>query len=235
MRSLNIALALASALALGACAGGQPVSRATGGTSVGLVAVSEAPPNSAILTPQYDVQEVRVTVPRDLVVSEANAYYPLADIVWRGEERGDRYAQVKQIFSEAVGFGTSGMRKGPAVIVEVEVKRFHALTEKTRFTFGGVHSVRFNLTVRDAQTGAILEGPRYVIADVKASGGRKALAEEQAGRSQRVVIIENLSQVIRRELSKRADGSTAPQVSRGTGAPGAITVLNATRAVQLSL
>ncbi|MFN4160089.1 MAG: DUF6778 family protein [Gemmobacter sp.] len=199
-------LAMGAVLALGACAGGEPVTRAKGAGPVGFAAITEAAPGAAMLAPLYDVREVRVTVPRDLVVSEANLFYPIADIVWRGEQRGDRYSQVQQIFTESFGFGTAGMRNGPAVIVEAQVRRFHALTEKTRFTTGGVHSIRFDLTVRDAKTGAILDGPRFVIADVRASGGARAIAEDQAGRTQRVVIIENLSQIIRRELSRRLDG-----------------------------
>lgn len=235
MSKFSTAIALLSALGLAACAGGTPVSRATGTAAVGLVAITEAPPNAALLTPQYNVQEVRVTVPRDLQVSEENAYYPIADIVWRGEERGDRHDQVQRIFTDAFGFGTSGMKKGTAVIVEAEVRRFHALTEKTRFTYGGVHSVRFDLTVRDAKTGALLEGPRYVIADVLAAGGRKALAEDQAGRTQRVVIIENLAQVIRRELSLVTPATAPPDVSSSTTRPTEITPRTATRAVQMSL
>lgn len=235
MRSINVAVALASALILSACTGGLPVSRTSGGSAVGLVAISEAQPNAAVLAPKYNVQQVRVTVPQELQVSEANAYYPIADIVWRGEAHGDRHAQVRQIFTEAIGFGTSGMKSGPAVIVEAEIVRFHALTEKTRFTFGGVHSLRFNLTVRDAATGAVIDGPRFVIADIKASGGKKALVEDQAGRTQRVVIIENLSQVIRRELSRQVAAPELPPVSRIKADPTTISAQEATKAVQLSL
>lgn len=203
-------------LALAACAGGQPVARSTGAAPLGYAAITEAVPGQAMLMPRYSVQGVRVEVPRELSVSEANLFYPVADIVWRGEGRGDRYAQIQTIFLEAFGFGTTGMKSGPAVIVEARVRRFHALTEKTRYTVGGVHSIRFDLTVRDARTGAVLEGPRFVVADVKASGGSRAVAEEQAGRTQRVVIIEALSQTIRRELSQLAQ---APAASPAPAAP----------------
>jgi hypothetical protein len=205
MRTIRHLAILAMGLALTACAGGEPVTRTNGGGPVGFAAITETSPNAAMLAPQYNVREVRVEVPRDLQVSEANLFYPIADIVWRGEPRGDRHAQVQQVVTEAFGFGTAGMRTGPDVIVEARLRRFHALTEKTRFTTGGVHSIRFDLTVKDMASGAILDGPRFVIADVKASGGARAIAEDQAGRTQRVVIIETMSQVIRRELSRRID------------------------------
>lgn len=223
MRSVLGMMAGAALVVLSACAGGEPVSRATGAAPLGYAAIGEALPGTALLAPKYAVREVRVEVPRALVVSEANMFYPLADIVWRGEPRGDRYDQVQRIFTEALGFGTNGMANGPDAIVEVQARRFHALTEKTRYTTGGVHSIRFDLTVRDAKTGAILEGPRLVIADVKASGGRKAIEEDQTGRTQRVVIIENLSQVIRRELSTRIGGDPVASSAAAPVVPPAVT------------
>jgi hypothetical protein len=57
------------------------------------------------------------------------------------------------------------------------------------------------LTLRDNATGQLLDGPREIVADIKASGGAAAIAEEQAGRTQRVVTVERLAQVIRQELS----------------------------------
>ncbi len=209
MRGWRILAAMAAALMLQACAGGTPVTRASGGAPLGYAPIAEVAPGAAFLRPLYDVKEIRVDVPRTLDVSEANLFYPIADIVWRGEPRGDRYTQVRQIFSDAFGFGTSGMRQGQGVIVEVSVLRFHALTEKTRYTVGGVYSIRFDLTVRDAATGAVIEPARTVVADLKASGGARAIAEEQAGRTQRVVIVEHLAQVIRRELSARSTDATA--------------------------
>ncbi len=158
-----------------------------------------------ILAPQYDVREINVTVPDNLRVSEANMYYPIADIVWRGEPRGNRHDQVRAIFSEAFGLGTGQMKSGPAVIVDAEVQRFHSLTEKTRYSFGGVHSMRYSLTVRDAASGAVIDGPRVVVADTPASGGSRAIAEDQAGRTQRVVIVERLRASIRQELSAKVE------------------------------
>jgi hypothetical protein len=201
MRAVHPMLMIGAALALSACAGGQSVTRGNEAAPVGFSVVETATPGAQVLAPRYNVQEVRVEVPPGLRVSEANRFYPIADIVWRGEPAGDRYEQVRAIFLDAFGFGTSGMTVGQGVIVEATVQRFHALTEKTRYTVGGVHAIHFDLTVRDAATGAVLKGPRLVRVDVPAWGGRRALEEERAGRTQRVVIVEGLAQAIRRELS----------------------------------
>jgi hypothetical protein len=87
--------------------------------------------------------------------------------------------------------------------VDIEVTRFHCLTEKTRYTVGGVHSLHFMLTVRDADTGVVIDGPRAVVADVKAAGGAQAIAEDDMGMTQRVVVVQRLSEVIHRELSTK--------------------------------
>jgi hypothetical protein len=160
-----------------------------------------APRGPVVLQAEYDVKAVNVLVPQTLRVSEANTFHPSADIVWRGDAPGNRYAQVKAIFDEAAARSTATMHSGEPVVVDLEVVRFHCLTEKTRYTVGGVHSMHFMMTVRDAATGAILQGPRLVVADVKGAGGNRAVAEEQAGRTQKVVVTERLTEVLRRELS----------------------------------
>jgi hypothetical protein len=192
---------IGAALALSACVGSQPLTRGGATAPVGFAVVDTTQAGWQVLAPRYDVRQVRVEVPSDLKVSEANLFYPIADIVWREEPAGDRYGQVRAIVTEAIGFGTSGMTSGTGVIVEATVRRFHALTEKTRYTVGGVHAIHFDLTVRDAATGVLLDGPRLVKVDVPAAGGRRAIEEEQAGRTQRVVIVEGVAQAIRRELS----------------------------------
>lgn len=166
------------------------------------VAPAAARPGDTIyFESQYDVQQINISVPYSLRVSEANTFHPNADIVWRGDPLGDRHAQVKAIFETAAAAGTSTMQSGPKVAVDIEITYFHCLTEKTRYTVGGVHSMKFLLTVRDIETGAILQGPRMVVADVKASGGQRAVQEDEAGRTQKVVVTEQLTDVIRRELS----------------------------------
>lgn len=201
MKAIRIIIALGMALGLSACVGTDIASR-NAQLNSDVPYATPSTQNRVILTSQYNVAEIRINVPKSLKVSEANMFYPTADIVWRGEPRGDRHMQVHSIFTDAFGMGTAKMKSGPAVIVEATVKRFHGVTEKTRYTFGGVFNMEFDLTVRDAKTGAILDGPRFVVIDAPAAGGSAAIVEEQAGRTQRVVVIEALQAGIRRELSR---------------------------------
>lgn len=157
------------------------------------------------------VTEVRVVVPDSLIVSEDNSYYPRGDIVWHGDPPGDRHEQVQAIFEDAVARGTgagsaSADGKVP-VAVDVEVQRFHSLTPKTRYTFGGIHSIRFAIAVRDAETGYVIEGPRVIKADLKGFGGQKAIEAEHQGQTQRVRITDHLADVIHQEVFGAASAS----------------------------
>lgn len=203
MPSPRILFALPLLAALAACVSPDPASRAAvvvspqQPASIGLDATSPR----KVLKAQYDVQQVAISVPRSLRVSEANVFYPIADVVWRGEPRGDRYAQVERIFQEAAAQATVSMTEGRKVNVSIEITRFHCLTEKTRYTVGGTHALDFMMTVTDAVTGQVIDGPRAVVGDIKASGGAHAIAEDQMGRTQRVVVVSRLTEVLRRELS----------------------------------
>lgn len=200
MIRLTLPLCLAATL-LSACASGGDVSRSVNPMTDAPQAKTVTMALPMVMAPRFDVRAVSVTVPQSLSVSEANMFYPIADIVWRGEPLADRHVQVKAIFDDAATQAVAGMHQGPAAVVEIEVERFHSVTEKTRYTVGGVHDMKYRLTVRDAETGAVLDGPREVRADVKAAGGARAVAEEQAGRTQRVVIVERLVASLRQELS----------------------------------
>lgn len=211
---------LATATLLSACVASDPVSRSANTSALPSRAVVEDVAGPKVMVAQYDVKAVKVSVPKQLRVSEANLFYPVADIVWRGEPLGDRHMQVRRIFEEAAAKATARMTKGRAAVVEIEVTRFHSVTEKTRYTIGGTHSLHFNLVVRDATTGVVLDGPRKINADVKAAGGAQAVAEEQMGRTQRIVILERLEQVLRRELSAQTHDPML--VGRALGEPAAV-------------
>lgn len=215
---------LLAALGLSACAAGTPpASRGAMPAQIDINQISN--PGQQIIpvtTPvpvatAFDIEAITVNVPRKLTVSEANTFKPRADIVWRGEVRGDRHIQVQTIFVEAMTKGTAAMQTGRKVNLEIEVTKFHALTEKTRYTIGGMHEMNFVLTLRDAATGEVLDGPRDIVAGIKAAGGSQAVAEEQAGLTQRVVTVERLTQVIRRELLVQPAG--AQIVSRAVTKP----------------
>ncbi len=158
-------------------------------------------PVFGVTTPLYAVEEINVSVPDSLSVSEANGYLPSGDIVWRGDPPGDRREQVKAIFEDAFAKGTAKNPGDVPVILNVEVLRFHALTEKTRYTFGGVHSIRFALFIYSAENGMLLEEPREVQADLLGYGGSRAIAAEAKGQTQKVRITEHLAYVIDTELT----------------------------------
>lgn len=148
-----------------------------------------------------DVQEVRVRVPRSLRVSEANRYLPGGDIVWREDPPGDRHAQVAAILEQGLERGVAALPVGAVpVVLDVELTKFHALSEKARYTFGGVHAIQFTYTLRDPETGVALTEPKFVKADFKALGGQKAIAAERRGITQKVRITGQLANVIRAEL-----------------------------------
>lgn len=160
----------------------------------------------------YDVQGIRVNVPKSLSVSEANLYLPKADIVWREDPRGDRHAQVQAIFEAAMARGVANMPAGSVpVLLDIEVTRFHALSEKARYSVGGVHSMEFKLVLRNPETGAAYNTPHLVTADFKAFGGQQAIEAEARGETQKVRITEHLAQVIRAELTS-AEGYQAPKL-----------------------
>ena len=60
----------------------------------------------------WRLAEVRVSVPKTLVVSEAKTLLPRADIVWREDPMGDRHAQVGKIIQTAVLRGAGAMLFG---------------------------------------------------------------------------------------------------------------------------
>ncbi|NBE08819.1 DUF6778 family protein [Paragemmobacter ruber] len=195
---------LAMAMALSACVSSEPASRSVSNDPLTLAsrgAESGATGAARVVAPRYTITDVQIAVPRSLQVSEANGYYPLADIVWRGDPMGDRHQQVAALFQAAADRATAGMAGPRQAVLALEIVRFHGVTEKTRYTVGGTHNMVFNLTVRDAATGAVIDGPRRVEANARAAGGQAAIAEEQAGRTQKVVVVEKLVETLRRELS----------------------------------
>ncbi len=163
-------------------------------------ATAAAPVAPAALA-EVTVNRIIVDVPRSLKVSEANRYFPGGDIVWREDPRGDRYAQVQAIVENAMREGVKDMQGPNAVDLYIELTRFHALTEKARYSTGGVHDIEFKLTLLDPETGTPLGASRQIDAGFKAYGGSAALAAEARGETQKVRITQQLARVIRDELT----------------------------------
>jgi len=199
MKTLRLIAALGLGGMVAACGAAPDVST----TSVALGAGDPALAfQQEAVMPSMDVTGINVRVPQSLTVTEANGYYPRADIVWRGDDLGDRRQQVKTIFEEAFTNGTSTMNGDRPVIVDVQVKRFHSLTERARERVGGVHNMEFFLTVYDAKTGDVVLPARLVEANLPALGGVAAIEAVQRGQTQRVRVTTYLSLVIQDELRK---------------------------------
>ncbi len=198
MKNSKIILAGVALLALGACASPSVVSRAA---EPGMSLLSEDA-GALVAAPSYKVVDVRVEVPESLTVSEANSLIPRADIVWRGDPYGDRRAQIAALMREAMLKGAASLEGEREVVLLVEVARFHALTERARYTVGGNHNIDFWITVLDAETGEVVEPRRFLDTDLPGLGGMAAIAAEARGETQKVRIGAFLANVIREELGK---------------------------------
>lgn len=165
------------------------------------------PPAMAQMSAAWRVVDVRVDVPSNLRVSEANVYYPLADIVWREDPFGDRYAQVQKIMDDGLTRGLTHLKGPRPVYFDITMSRFHSLTEKTRYSVGGVHNMIFTLTVVDATTGLRLHGPARIELDLKAYGGAQAFAAERRGHTQKVRIMSHLTNTMRRQFAGNLPGA----------------------------
>ena len=186
------ALIVAAMLGLSACSAPFDVTR--NAPFAPATPVAEAPIQN------LSVVELRIDVPRTLTVSEANSLKPAADIVWREDPVGDRHAQVETILRDALAPMLQPRDGATPVIVALQLQRFHALTERARYTIGGSHEIEFTMTIANAETGEVLSGPRPVDLTFRAPGGQAALNEEAAGITQRVSITERLQDWARSEF-----------------------------------
>ncbi len=205
----NLARSLAAttvlALGLGACA---PVETSSRNVSLDTPLLGAS---AQVATRDYTLTEVRATASRDLRVSERNGYYPFAQIVWRGDPIGDRYAQIETLFETAGARAATDLVGARPVVALVQVARFHGVTERTRYSVGGVYNVEFQLSIVDAETGEVIEAPRMITANLPAPGGEAAVRLEQSGQTERVRILDFLTFVLTREIGPaRAPGAPEP-------------------------
>ena len=191
MNSLRLIAAIAAAATLTACGTTETVTRS----------VPQAPAASAPISSTLNIESARVSVPYSLKVSEANLYYPGGDIVWREDPLGDRHQQVKDIFEAGVIKASANAQGSVPVTVAIEVTRFHALTEKARYTVGGVHAIQFTMQLLNPETGEAYTEPRAIKADFKAFGGARAINAERNGITQKYRITERIAEVVSQELA----------------------------------
>lgn len=214
MKPIRMIIAMTAALGLSACAS---VETATRNAPIQAAPVLNAPVEAgAMMTAPieaYNVTGFDVHVPRELKVSEANTFKPRADIVWREDPMGDRYIQIETLARDGLQPLLGSNPEGRAVVVDVQFTRFHALTQKTRYTVGGTHDIHFFLTVEDAQTGQVLQAPRLIETEFKAYGGAQALEAMSRGETQKLRIQRHLRQLISQELHLNSAAPAAAPVA----------------------
>lgn len=196
--TLRLIAALSLATGLTACATTDTVSR-----NAPLDQQSLAAPEQQFIR-DYNVTSIMVNVSRDLRASERNGYYPNADIVWRGDPLGDRHLQIEEIFRTATEQAAATLTGSRDVIAVIDLVRFHGVTERTRYSVGGVYNMVFNLAIYDGQTGLVIEPPRQLVANLPAPGGQAALQLEQAGQTEKVRVLNYLTFFLQQELSTPA-------------------------------
>ncbi len=209
--------ALLLACGLSACASNGPVTRGADNAVKPLV-----PSEISALSAQWNVVDVRIDVPEELYASEANRYYPLADIVWRDDPYGNRHAQVAAVLDEGLSRGLTHLKGDRPVYFDIKLSRFHSLTEKARYSVGGVHNIIFDLTVVDAKTNIPLHGPVEIELNLKAYGGARAFEAERRGHTQKVRILSHLTGTMRRQfpgLGLPRQAASDVQVSRAAYDP----------------
>ncbi|MEH6832724.1 DUF6778 family protein [Sulfitobacter sp.] len=216
MKMIKLACALTLGAALSACGASDVVTRAAPLTNTGTTSTVIHSTNSfqqpavrtsaetlqAAIVQQIRVSQINVNVPASLKASEANRYYPNGDIVWREDPIGDRHAQVGKILKDSMTAGTASFQGPVPVILDIQLVRFHALSEKARYTVGGVHHVVFDMMLRDARTGEHLSKPRRIETDLEAFGGQQAKTAEARGLTQKVRLSNHLAEVIRQQMTK---------------------------------
>lgn len=155
---------------------------------------------------QWRPVSISIEVPPGLTVSERNALAPEADIVWRGEQPGNRHQQVKRIFEDAAKRATAPMRGSRAVSILIRVGHFHSVTEKARaLAPAAVHNIKFAIQVFDARTGERLTQVEVIQADLQAYTRGKAVQAEVAGLTQRVRIVDHLAKVLASYMKQGPD------------------------------
>jgi hypothetical protein len=147
---------------------------------------------------QWRLAEVQVAVPRSLTVSESKTLLPSADIVWREDPMGDRYAQVGSIMQAAVLRGAQGLRGVRPVVISVTMTRFHALTYEAELSNSdwGVHNVDFIAQVTDARTGEVLVPATKIRAETPAWSGTRMREARRKGITQKSMISNHVAATV---------------------------------------
>jgi hypothetical protein len=213
MKNIRIAMLALAAVAVSACAGPQAATRN---------AVSASPNEATALTqpqsntqssvakksgdnlyiPDVNIALVTVSVPKTLKVSEKNTYYPNGDIIWRGDLFGDRHAQVEAILQNSAEQAAANLQGARPAHMHIQLTRFHGLTEKARYSTGGVHNINFYVTLLDPATGETIRPAEHVVTNLDALRGTEAIQADTLGNTQKFRITTFLAGVLAAEIGE---------------------------------
>lgn len=199
MKALKVVAVLICAGLLSAC--GAPDTATRNAPFLTKEEAMQTSPGPKLVEGSVHLVKTVVIVPPSLEVSEANSYYPGGDIVWREDPYGDRYAQVQSIVEEGLNKAAAKITGERPAVLYVEVKRFHALTQRARYTTGGVHNIELLWMLTDPVTARPLTKPKFIQANLDALGGRAAVAAEGRGITQRFRITSHLGEVFSKEIN----------------------------------
>lgn len=201
MKALKLTVLACVAALVAGCMQTAPVTRNVT-PQIGMVGV-EAP-----VLRSYEVRDVTINVPETLTVSEANSIKPRADIVWRGDAYGNRHEQLTALFEAAAAQGAENLKGTIPVVVDFQLTKFHGLTQRTRYNYGGDYDIHFVLTVRHAVTGEIIEGPRMIEHELDNPSGEEIVAMETRGVTEKMFVSAFIVNMLVSELSGPADPAT---------------------------
>lgn len=167
---------------------------------------------SAQQVASWRVRDVRVVIPEGMAVSKnPNVSKPSEPITWWEDPAGDRKAQVAAIMKRATQKGSSFLRGGTPVVLEVHLARFHALTPKARSRqLAGWHDVQFTIFVRDAG-GNTLAKSGVIDAGLVAYQGDAARQAVARGQTQKVRITQRVAGVVSAWLNSNGAIKSAPR------------------------
>ncbi|ABD55607.1 DUF6778 family protein [Jannaschia sp. CCS1] len=192
------AFILGAALAVSGCVNTSDVTRD--------LALDALPVIEDMQVQDWDIVGVEVNVPRSLTSSEANTIKPRADIVWREDPIGDRHAQVDELMTAAMDAAFARVEGSIPVIVTLDMTRFHAQTQRVRYSnLPSEQEIEFIMTIRSAETGALLAGPTDFDLTFPALGGSDAVTADARGVTQRLRITQRIADWVTEEFIGPAD------------------------------
>ena len=157
---------------------------------------------SAAAVDRLSVSQIVVQVPQNLTVStDPNEQFPQVDIVWYEDPAGDRKEQVQAIVERGMRGAVAELVGPTKVEADVVVRRFHAVTPKAlNGSLPAWHDVTLDITLRDANSGAVIAQILGLNADSTALTQGQSKAALARGQTQKSRIVARIVLVVQQWL-----------------------------------